>query len=78
MGIQWIARIVRPLNARRYLSLSIIMKKHRPDITHALIHLIGDRISIGGLSADEALYSILKSREVERKALLRAPIEQFV
>jgi hypothetical protein len=36
------------------------MKKHRPDITHALIHLIGDRRSTGGLSADEALYSILR------------------
>lgn len=36
------------------------MKKHRPDITHALIHLTGNRVSAGGLKADEALVSILK------------------
>ncbi len=35
-------------------------KKHRPDITHALIHLIGDRTNISGLKAEEALYSILR------------------
>ena len=36
------------------------MKKHRPDITYSLIHLIGDRNDTGGLKADEALFSILR------------------
>lgn len=35
------------------------MKKTRPDITNALIHLTGDRTSCGGLSAEKALHSIL-------------------
>jgi len=32
----------------------------RPDITNALIHLTGDRTKKGGLTAEEALYSILR------------------
>ncbi len=35
------------------------MKYHRPDITHGLIHLTGDRSAKGGLSAEDALHSIL-------------------
>jgi len=36
------------------------MKYHKPDLTHGLIHLTGDRIVKGGLSAQDALDSILK------------------
>lgn len=35
-------------------------KKIRPDITNALIHLTGDRTGRGGLSAEQALHSILR------------------
>ena len=40
------------------------MKYRRPDITHALIHLTGDRTAQNGLNAEQALHSILQEGKI--------------